>query len=84
MGDPGAGPGGRGFGHTRYDTLDKVELSNLRAGSSVAARMALRLAADLSFRPPRRSAESIRELVETDPGLEGYRVAQKLARQLTA
>ena len=84
MGDPEAGPRGRGFGHTRYDTLDKIELSNLRAGSSVAARMALRLAADLSFGPPRRSGESIQELVETDPGLEGYRVAQKLARQLTA
>ena len=82
MGDPEAGPRGRGFGHTRYDTLDKIELSNLRAGSSVAARMALRLAADLSFGPPRRSGESIQELVETDPGLEGYRVAQKLARQL--
>ena len=44
MGDPEAPPSGRGFGHTAYDTLDKVKLENLRAASAVGARVALRCA----------------------------------------
>ena len=80
MGDAEAAPGGRGFGHTMYDTLDKVDLVNLRAGSSVAARLALRMANDPSFCPQRRSTETVQELLDTDPNLEGYRVAQKLTK----
>ena len=80
MGDAEAAPGGRGFGHTMYDTLDKVDLINLRAGSSVAARLALRMANDPSFCPQRRSTETVQELLDTDPNLEGYRVAQKLTK----
>jgi Zn-dependent M28 family amino/carboxypeptidase len=36
--------GGRGFGHTRYDTVDKVELTSLREAATLAARLALRVA----------------------------------------
>ena len=80
MGDPEAAPEGRGFGHTAYDTLDKVELENLRKGSAVAARLALRIANAEVFPARRRSAEAVQEILDTDPGLEGYRVSLELAK----
>ena len=82
MGDPEAGPHGRGFGHTAYDTLDKVELENLRKGSSVAARLALRIASAEDFPGRRRSLEAVREIIETDPGLEGFRISLELTERL--
>jgi hypothetical protein len=84
MGDPEAGPSGRGFGHTAYDTLDKVSLANLREGSAVAARLALRIANADDFPAQRRSLEAVQEILDTDPDLEGYRVSQALAKRLRA
>ena len=81
MGDPEAGPSGRGFGHTAYDTLDKVKLEDLRRGSSVGARLMLRVGAAADFPGQRRSAEVVREIAENDPGLEGYRVSLELAKR---
>ncbi len=78
MGDPDAPPSGRGFGHTAYDTLDKVELENLRKGSAAAARLALRIANADDFPAQRRNAEAVQTLIDTDPGLEGYRVSLEL------
>ena len=78
MGDPEAPPGGRGFGHTAYDTLDKVELENLRAASAAGARIALRCANADDFPAKRRTADAVQEIVDTDPGLEGYRISLKL------
>ena len=80
MGDPDAPPSGRGFGHTAYDTLDKVELENLRKGSAVAARLALRIANADDFPAQRRNAEGVQALLDTDPGLEGYRVSLELRK----
>ena len=80
MGDPEAPPGGRGFGHTAYDTLEKVELENLRAASAVGARIALRCANTDDFPAKRRNSEAVQEIVNTDPGLEGYRISLKLKR----
>lgn len=80
MGDPEALPAGRGFGHTAYDTLDKVELENLRAASAAGARIALRCANADDFPAKRRTAEAVQEIVDTDPGLEGYRISLKLTR----
>ncbi len=82
MGDPEAPPGGRGFGHTAYDTLDKVELENLRAASAVGARVALRCANADDFPAKRRISEAVQEIVDTDPGLEGYRIALNFDHQL--
>ena len=84
MGDAESGPQGRGFGHTRYDTLDKVQLSDLRNASGVAARLALRLAnaAAADFPAQRRDAAAVAELVATEPDMEGHRVAQQLKKEL--
>ena len=83
MGDPESGPKGRGFGHTAYDTLEKIEIDHLRAGSAISARLALRMGADLAFQPVRRNNTSVDQIIAIDPGLEGYRVAQTLADQLS-
>ncbi len=81
MSDPEAAPKGRGFGHTAYDTLDKVKLENLRKGSTIAARLALRLANAGDFPARRRSPQALRSILDTDPSLEPYRVSQELKRQ---
>ncbi len=78
MGDPTSVPSGRGFGHTAYDTLEKVELDNLRRASSIGARIVLRCANHKRFPVKRRSLEAVQEIVDTDPGLEGYRISLKL------
>jgi aminopeptidase YwaD len=80
MGDPESPPSGRGFGHTAYDTLEKVELENLRRASAAGARLALRCANADEFPASRRSAEAVQEIIDTDPGLEGYRVSLELAK----
>ena len=80
MGDPEAPPGGRGFGHTAYDTLDKVKLENLRAASAVGARIALRCANADDFPAKRRTDEAVQKIVDTDSGLEGYRISFQLKR----
>ena len=80
MGDPDASPSGRGFGHTAYDTLEKVKLEDLRAASAVGARIALRCANADDFPAKRRDSEAVQKIVDTDPGLEGYRISLKLKR----
>ena len=78
MGDPTSAPSGRGFGHTAYDTLEKVELDNLRRASAIGARIALRCANFKKFPAERRSLEEVQKIIDTDPGLEGYRISLKL------
>ena len=78
MGDPEAPPAGRGFGHTAYDTLEKVQLENLRAASAAGARIALRCTNTDDFPAKRRNSEAVQKIVDTDSGLEGYRISLKL------
>ncbi len=80
MGDPERGPSGRGFGHTRYDTLDKIETENLRAGSSVAAQIALRVANTDNFPALRRDKKAVQEIINSEHNLEGYRVKCELMK----
>jgi len=54
---------GRGFGHTRADTLDKVDEVELRESAMVAARLLLRLANLEGEIGRRRSREEIRQLL---------------------
>lgn len=61
----GKGFSGRGYGHTRYDTLDKVTLVNLREAAVLAARLALRIAKDENWPASRRSVETVKELLDS-------------------
>ena len=55
---------GRGYGHTRYDTVDKVTLANLRDAASLAARIALRIANEDDWPVSIRRKEAVKELMD--------------------
>ena len=61
---------GRGYGHTRYDTLDKAELRNLREASVLAARLAFRMALAEDWPASRRSQEAVAELLDNPDNKE--------------
>lgn len=55
---------GRGYGHTRYDTLDKVTIRGLREAAALAARLALRIADAPEWPAARRSEEEVQALFD--------------------
>jgi len=61
----GKAAGGRGYGHTKHDTLDKVSLASLREAATLTARLVLRLA-DIgeSWPARRRSQEEVNQLFD--------------------
>ncbi len=56
---------GRGYGHTQYDTVDKVDLTCLREASTLAARLALRLASEEEWPVARRDQDAVLALLDT-------------------
>jgi Zn-dependent M28 family amino/carboxypeptidase len=58
-------PQGRGYGHTRYDTLDKVNMKDLREAAIRSARWLLRLASATEWPVSRRSQDVIRGLLDS-------------------
>jgi len=72
--------GGRGYGHTHYDTLDKVEIGPLRTASERAARWLLRIADGENWPITRRTPEAAQAILDTP----AYREAAKLSAQVDA
>jgi hypothetical protein len=72
---------GRGYGHTYYDTLDKVEIGGLREASALAARLALRLASREDWPVQRRSTEAVEKLLEETPS---YKEEKELEARVNA
>jgi hypothetical protein len=70
---------GRGWGHTRYDTVDKVELDDLREASTLAARLLLRMADTEDWPVVRRTEEAVQELLDTPEYQEEEIYRQRLA-----
>ncbi len=56
---------GRGYGHTRHDTVDKVTLVNLREATTLAARLAMRIACDEQWPVTARDADAVARLMDT-------------------
>jgi Zn-dependent M28 family amino/carboxypeptidase len=56
---------GRGYGHTQYDTVDKVDLTSLREASTLAARLALRMASEENWPVAQRSEKAVLELLDS-------------------
>mgnify|MGYP001161679458 CR=1 FL=1 len=56
---------GRGYGHTQYDTVDKVDLACLREASALAARLALRIASEENWPVARRDESAVLSLLDT-------------------
>ncbi len=69
---------GRGYGHTQYDTVDKVDLRSLREASALAARLALRLASEEPWPVARRDASAVLELLEGPDYQEEQAYRQRL------
>ncbi len=66
----GKNSGGRGYGHTRYDTLDKVTLLGMREAAVLAARLALRIASMADWPVQRRSQEAVVAALDTPENRE--------------
>ena len=70
--------GGRGFGHTHWDTVDKVQLQDVRHACAAACRIALRVANAAEWPANQRDQADVRRLLDTEPGLEQYRLTEAL------
>ncbi len=70
---------GRGYGHTKYDTFDKVDLRGLREAAALSARLALRMASAAQWPAQRRDAASVQAILDTPD----YREEQELFRQVS-
>ena len=57
---------------------DLIASQRTRTMTLIVARLALRIANADDFPAQRRSAEAVQALLDTDPGLEGYRVSLEL------
>ncbi len=55
---------GRGYGHTRFDTVDKVELENLRLAAANYSRLLLRIANTDDWPVKRKTAGEIDKFIE--------------------
>jgi Zn-dependent M28 family amino/carboxypeptidase len=62
--------GGRGYGHTKYDTLDKVALTGLREAAVLAARLALRIASLESWPVKKRSLDEVTAVLDNPDNQE--------------
>jgi Zn-dependent M28 family amino/carboxypeptidase len=56
---------GRGYGHTRYDTVDKLDQAHLREAAALAARVALRIASEERWPVALREEREVLELLDT-------------------
>lgn len=61
---------GRGYGHTWYDTVDKVQQVNLRDAASLAARLALRVASEDVWPASPRDEQTISRLLALPDQIE--------------
>ncbi|MCJ7624123.1 MAG: M28 family metallopeptidase, partial [Anaerolineaceae bacterium] len=56
---------GRGYGHTHHDTVDKVDMTCLREASTLAARIALRVASEENWPVQKRDEKMVQELLDS-------------------
>jgi Zn-dependent M28 family amino/carboxypeptidase len=80
MGDAEAEFTGRGFGHTAFDTLEKIRLADLRDAASVVCRVLLRVSAAEKWPVKPRTPKQVERIVKRDPNLGNLEVERKLAR----
>ena len=55
---------GRGFGHSKFDTVDKVELEYLRLAAANYTRLLFRIADTEDWKPRRKSQNEIQEFIK--------------------
>ncbi|HIE25126.1 MAG TPA: M20/M25/M40 family metallo-hydrolase [Anaerolineales bacterium] len=69
---------GRGYGHTKYDTVDKVTILGLRDAASLAARIALRVARAEDWSATPRDAKAVEDLLNQPSLVEIQRFRQRM------
>ncbi len=70
---------GRGYGHTQYDTVDKVDVTSLREAATLAARLALRIANEETWPVTRRDEAAVLELLDSPDYQEEKAFRERLA-----
>jgi Zn-dependent M28 family amino/carboxypeptidase len=70
--------GGRGYGHTRYDTVDKVDLTSLREASTLAARVALRMASEENWPVSQRDEKEVMKVLDSPEHQEEAKFRKEL------
>ncbi|MEM7028466.1 MAG: M28 family peptidase [Chloroflexota bacterium] len=75
---------GRGYGHTRYDTLDKINITSLREASAMAARLALRIASVDPWPVAHRDPAEVDELLDGPDYQEENQYRERLAAHYAA
>ncbi len=75
------GTGGRGYGHTRHDTLDKVSLRELQDASLLASLFVVRLASLKANAWPvtRRSQEDVKAMLERPDYTETATIHERIS-----
>jgi hypothetical protein len=82
IGNPRGKFSGRGWGHTRFDTLDKIDIRNLRAASSLAARVTLRAANAAEWPVSRRERADVETMMDAEADLREMGIVKKAYREL--
>ena len=59
------GKDGRGYGHTMYDTVDKVDIRGMREAAALSARLALRMAMVDRWPVKQRTAEAVKSILDS-------------------
>ncbi len=80
MGDAEAVFSGRGFGHTAFDTLDKIRLADLREAASVVSRVLLRVSDADRWPAKRRTLRQVERIKKRDANLEILAVEAEMDR----
>lgn len=78
VGSLGGRKTGRGYGHTRYDTLDKINIRSLREAAALAARLALRVASREEWPAHRRSQEEVTAVLDNADNSEETEIFAKI------
>jgi aminopeptidase YwaD len=77
-GDPTQVRTGRGYGHSKYDTLDKVEMQYLHLAAANYSRFLFRVACEDNWSPKRKTQEEIQAFIKE----KGYDKTVALADQM--
>ena len=56
---------GRGYGHTKHDTVDKVTLLSLRQAATLASRLAIRIANEAHWPVSTRNQDAVAQLLDS-------------------